>query len=111
MGMQSGRLDRRITIERFTSAQNGFGERVEAWGPLATVSAEKSYRRAGESVLAGEVAAIRVLRFAIRWSAAVADVNPKDRVDFDGAKFDILEVNEIGRREGIEIFAQARADE
>lgn len=110
--MLAGHMDRRITIERFTATQDpGSGERVEVWGPVATVWAEKSYRRANESMLAGEVSAIRVLRFAIRWSSAVADVNPKDRVAFEGSKFDILEVNEMGRREGIEIFAQARADQ
>jgi head-tail adaptor len=111
MGLAAGELDRRLTIERKTVTLNSLGEQVETWAPLASnIAASKSYRRANENVQAAEVAAIRVLRFVIRWSTTVATVNPKDRILFEGAYFDLIEVNEIGRKVGFEIFAQARAD-
>jgi hypothetical protein len=40
----------------------------------------------------------------------VADLSPKDRLTFDGRVFNIIGVKEIGRREGLEISASARAD-
>ncbi len=108
--MLAGKFDRRVTIQRAEMVQVPDGEEVPGWVDLATVWAEKSYRRANEAAEANETAAIRVLRFAIRWSPTVRDVNPKDQLVFEGRAFNIIECNEIGRREGIEIFAEARAD-
>lgn len=111
--MKPEKLDRKIKIERFTVTTNDLNEEVRTWAELATVWAEKGYRRANETQVAAEVSAIRVNRFAIRWSSQVDDLSPKDRIECpveSGVYFDISEVNEIGRREGLEIFATARAD-
>jgi SPP1 family predicted phage head-tail adaptor len=108
--VRSARMDRKITLQRKTVSQNSLGEEVETWADLATVWAEKSYRAAGESVQAAEVAAVRILRFVIRWDSAWADFSPIDRLTLDGVICDVVEVNEIGRRDGLEIFAKARAE-
>lgn len=111
--MRAGKLDRRIALQRYSTTKNEFNEDVPAWSTFATVWAGKSYRRANETTTADEIAAIRVLRFEIRWSSPLEDLNPKDRIEYpigSGTLFDITEVNEIGRREGLEIFATARAD-
>lgn len=108
--MQAGRMDRRITIERFTVTKNAFNEDVEAWAPLVTVWASKEDIRDGERWAAAEVSAEITTRFRIRYSSQVADVNPKDRLLFDGREYNIVAVKEIGRREGLEITAAARAD-
>lgn len=110
----AGKRNRRITIQRAMTTQDpDSGEPVEAWGTLATVWAEKGYRSAKEGMLAGGVQSIRVLRFAILWSATVKDVSPLDRIEYpvnSGVYFDILEANEIGFHEGLELFAQARSE-
>lgn len=110
----AGKRNRRITIQRFTSTTDaGSGEQIKTWAALATVWAEKSYRSAKEGVSSAEVQAMRVLRFVILWSPVVDDVTPLDRIEFpvsSGTLFDISEVNEIGFHEGVEIFAQARAE-
>lgn len=103
-------MDRRITIRRATTTTNDFGETVESWSDLATVWAAKEDIRDGERFAAQQVAAEITTRFRTRWSATVADVNPKDRVSFDGRAYDVVAVKEIGRREGLEITARARAD-
>lgn len=104
----------KITIQRMTTTQNpDSGENVESWGTLATVWADKGYRSAKEGVAVAEVQAIRVVRFEILWSGTVDDVSPLDRIVFPvggTSIFDISEVNEIGYREGIEIFCAARAE-
>lgn len=109
--MLAGRLDRRITIQHKTVAQNELGEEVETWADHATVWASKFDVSDGEKVAAAEVSATITTRFQIRYSSDVAEINPgDDRVVFDGRTYDIWGVKEIGRREGIEITAAARAD-
>lgn len=110
----AGKRNRRIVIQRAVTVQDpDSGQPVDAWGTLATVYAEKSYRSAKEGMTAGGVQAIRVLRFAILWSDTVKDVSPLDRIEFpvgSGTLYDITERNDVGFNEGIELFAQARAE-
>lgn len=109
--MFAGNLDRRITIQRATYTQNALGEQIIAtWNTLATVWAEVMPVSDGERIRALEVSAEITTRFRIRYSSTVASVNPKDRISYDGRVYDISGVKEIGRREGLEITAAARAD-
>lgn len=112
--MPAGKRDRKIAIQRATLVQDtDSGEMVPAWATLATVWAEKGYRSAKEGMLAGGVQSIRVLRFSILWSDTVKDVSPLDRIEYpinSGVYFDIIEANEIGFHEGLELFAQARSE-
>lgn len=108
--MQAGKLDRRITIERASETRDAFNNITYSWTPLVTVWAAKLDVRDAERWSAQEVGAEITTRFQIRWSTAVEDVNPKDRIVFDGRTYDINAVKEMGRREGLEITAAARAD-
>lgn len=110
MGIAAGRLDRRIVIERATYTQNAMGEQVPSWSTLATVSAEATPLSDGERIRAAEVSAEISMRFVIRWSPLVEDVNPKDRVSYGGRLWNLWGVKEIGRREGLELTAGARAE-
>jgi len=38
--MRIGKSDRRITVERYTTSTNAYGERVQTWSTLLTVWAE-----------------------------------------------------------------------
>lgn len=112
--MRSGNRPYRISIQRKSTTQDpDSGAEVESWAELAEVWAGKGYRSAKEGVTAGEVQAMRVLRFEILHSPAVADVSPLDRIEYpvnSGVLFDISEVNAIGFNEGIELFAAARSE-
>lgn len=108
--MEAGKLDRKIVIQRFTSTVDEYNEPVLSWSTLATRSASYEPISDGERFRASETAATASARFVIRYSSAVSTLNPKDRLTFDGDTWQILHVKEIGRREGIEITAGARAD-
>lgn len=108
--MLAGDLDRRITIQRYTWSQDEYGAPMQVWGDLASVWASKRDISDGERVAAAEVSASITARFQIRFDSSWSDLNPKDRVAFDGRLYDIWGVKEIGRREGFEITAAARAD-
>lgn len=108
--MHAGQLDRRITILRATVAADGFNEQVQTWEEIATVWAHAAPVQDAERQRAGETLASKSYRFTIRYSSDVSDVDPRDRVTFDGRAYDVQGVKEIGRREGLEITATARAE-
>lgn len=109
--IRAGSLDRRLRIERATVTRDAVNAEVQSWAELATVWASYEPVRDGERFRAGETAAGLSARFVIRHSSTVADVNPKDRVVFDGAVLQIVAVKEHGgRRVGIEISCVGRAD-
>lgn len=123
--MKAGKLDRRIDIQRLTSSQSDSGAEVESWADIVSRrAATATPTRADEKNAAPQFVASQQVDFWIRWSSAVADVNPKDRVIYpaimadlspedaitEGRIFDIIGVEEIGRREGLKITAARRAD-
>jgi len=110
MGIAAGNMDRRITLERFTTTVDAYNEPIPAWGVFASRAASYKPLSDGETFRAGETAADASARFVIRWSSGVSDLNPKDRLRFEGGTWEILRTKEIGRREGIEITASRRAD-
>ena len=105
--MEAGKLDRRITIERATTVTDAFGAEIATWSPVATVWAAYQPVSDGERLRAAEVGASLTARFTIRWGH---DVTVEDRIVFDGRTFEVVGVKEIGRREGQEISAAARAE-
>ena len=50
------------------------------------------------------------MRFQIRYSSTVANLDTRDWVLFDGRTYDLIAVKEIGRREGLELTGAARAE-
>ncbi|WP_370286957.1 phage head closure protein [Pseudooceanicola nanhaiensis] len=107
--MNGRQLDRRVTIERATMIDDGFGQ-VESWAPLVTTWASKRDVSDAERIRAGSVSAEITTRFRLRWRSVIATVTPKDRLVHEGRVYNIFSVKEIGRREGVEITGAARAE-
>lgn len=105
--MDAGKLDRRITIERATVTTDVLGGEVLTWGTLATVWAQVIPVSDGERWRAEEVAATATHWFRIRWGVGVM---PTDRIVYEGDVYLISGVKEIGRHDGQEITASARAE-
>lgn len=105
--MRAGKLDRRITIRRATTAANDFGEEIETWADVATVWAQQRPNRGGERFAAQQMVGTKVLTFQIRYRS---DVTNRDRVVYNGREYNILDVREIGRRVVTEFDAVARAE-
>lgn len=109
--MRAGELDRRITLQRYSLTVDADNAPLEVWtSDAAPVWA--SWRRASarETLAGAEVNAAATDVFEIRYSSDVADLNPKDRLAYQGAGYDIHSVQEIDRREGLRISATRRAD-
>ena len=111
MPMRAGDLDREVTIERYTFSRGPNNEPLETWTPDAEPLAA-SWRRAtaNERLAAAQVSASVTDIFEVRWTEDLEDLNPKDRLRYEGRIYDIGEVTEIGRREGQLIRATAVVD-
>lgn len=106
----AGKLDRRITIERFTSTPNEFNEPVEAWVPFITVWAQRNDTSdlvKTEMLGAEQVGSFILSHFVIRSSQYAKTVSPIDRINYDGHIWNIKGTKETveGRNRFIEITA------
>lgn len=107
----AGDLDRRITIQRYTSTTNDFNEEVKSWADLTTVWAMRRDASDGERVTAGKEGAFLMSRFTVRSSSKTRTVTPADRLSYDGAVWNIRGAKETqdGRKRFIEITATRKA--
>jgi len=103
--MQAGRLDRRLTILRRTLSRNSYGEQIESFDPLATVWAQKLDVTGREFFAAQKTLAENTTRFRIRWRD---DLSVTDRISCGGHEYDIKQLAELGRADGLEIVAVMR---
>ena len=110
MGMKAGDLNRRLTILRGGTEDDGFQTVSGAFDVVGTVWASRSDISDGERGRAGGIEATATTRFQVRYSAMTAAVTPKDRVKEGTQTFNVLGVKEIGRRIGFEITASRRSD-
>lgn len=101
--MRAGELDRQIVIESATETQNGIGEPIKTWSTFATVWAKAKQLRGREYVAAQAINAEIDTVFTIRW---LAGVTRKMRILYDAQYFDIHDIAEIGRREGLDVMAR-----
>lgn len=103
--MKAGELDRRITLETYTTTKNSYGEEEKTWSTLATVWAKIDYSGGTEDFEADKNTAIGRVRFSIRHRT---DVTEQTRILYESEYYDILAINEIGRREGLELITEVR---
>lgn len=109
--MEAGELDRRITILRAVKVSDpASGQEVETWVDLKHLWA--SWRRASarEQLAAAEISAEVTDVFRVRWSSTTRTITPEDRVYYNGREYNLVEATEIGRREGMMLRGNARAE-
>lgn len=117
--LQTGKLDRRIAIERRVDTLDDHGQPIPTWSRIGKVRWGSVFPVDGtERFIAAEFVARQQTEFKVRWATDLADVNPKDRVVYPVSTspansdiYDIMAVHEIGRREGLKILAARRSDE
>lgn len=103
--MRAGTLDRRITLMKPTSTQDAYGAMVDSFASEGTVWANVKQLDAGEASRDDQHTAKKTVLFTIRYRASVA---PTWKVVFDGETYDLTDVAEVGRREGLALTGYAR---
>jgi len=103
-----------VRIERATETQTpGTGEPVRTWALLREVWAEVRPLRGNEFYAAQQLAAKADTLFRIRFPRELDPLPNADesmRLVYEGRSYNIQHVAEMGRREGLDILAQARAE-
>lgn len=106
--IRSGRLDKRITIQRKTLTDNDYGEPVETWADLITLWAIYLPARGTERFAAAQQIAEIDTVFRIRYRQGITVM---DRIVYNERTYDIKAVVDMcGRKDGIELYAKARAE-
>lgn len=104
MTIDPATLNRRLTIERYTVTTDPQWGDTYAWADLRTVWAVMKYDSADEEFAANQAYARRVVTFTTRFTS---DLTAVDRLRCMGVTYDILGIQEIGNRDGLEIKAEA----
>lgn len=111
MPLRAGSMDAQITLQSATEAQDVYGEPIKTWANLGTnptVWAEVLPPTGQEQFDAQQINALAHTTFRIRWRT---DLNVEMRVVYDSVPYDIHAINELRRREGLELVTVARIQE
>ena len=106
--MKAGTLDRRISILREGPAtDNGIefipgslGVLATRWASWKPANGSEVFENQGREAKAGGT-------FWLRSDSVTRQISAVDRVAFDGRLYDVVAVQELGRREGIELIVAA----
>lgn len=105
----AGSLDRRVTVTQIGATNTGTGW-TETTATLGNFWASRRDVSDGEKAAAGTIIGTLVSRFVVRSSTLTRQIKPKDRLTEGGLAFEIVGIKEVGRREFLEITAEARRD-
>lgn len=113
--MRAGSMDRKVTFKQASeTGVSDSGQPEYTWHPILTCWAEVIPLAGRETPAAGgQLVAKADVKIRIRYPAAQADdIRPVEtvRVEYAGRDYDITHVAEIGRREGLDVFAFTRAE-
>jgi SPP1 family predicted phage head-tail adaptor len=101
--MRSGKLDRTIRIDRYSAgAVDEYGTPTAGFTTLATLRAQIIQASTEEYMKAAGATDETAIVFRTRYLAGVTNA---DRIHYEGGFFNIKEVKEIGRRNGLELRA------
>ena len=105
--MRAGSLYRRITVQRVTYVDDGYGS-SEQWQDAFSTWAQMIQESGREFIAAAAVQATRRVVFRLRWRPGISVL---DRVIYRGLPHNIEDVKELGRADGLELHTIASATE
>lgn len=104
--MEAGALDRRIDIQVATTSRDAMGGVIPSWSNIySNIPANIKQLSGNEKYhveCAREISYEQVM-FTVRY---ISGLNQTYRVQFEGKIYDILAINEIPRRKGLQIVGQ-----
>lgn len=99
--MRAGKLDRSITIQRYTSGVDELGNPAGyIWSDLVTVRAQILQQSTEEFIRGYGASDETAVIFRVRW---IDDISNADRIVYQGQPHNLKEIKEIGRRVGLEL--------
>lgn len=99
-----GALDRRLTLSQQRQVQNpDNGDVTVQWVPVATVWSSRRQLSGREVEFAAATRSAEELRFRLRYRP---DVATTWRVECEGVTYEVVRVEEIGRRRWLDLYAR-----
>ena len=106
--MKAGDLRDRVTVQRATHGDDGFGNTISGWSDLLTIWANVRETPGKEVVAAGRIEASRTATIRVRASSQSRGVTAADRIIARGQCWNIRSVSAVGDgRELIEFLCEA----
>lgn len=97
--MKKGKLNNRVTIQRFTTTQDENNEDIEDWTDLATRWSAIFYGKGEERREAAVETGQQSASFVMLPDSVTKTITLKDRLSFKGDTWDIVGISPIGRTE------------
>lgn len=104
-GEKIGPLDRRISVEEPTVTKGSTGQEVVTWSLFVELWANRIDGGGKEAVDAGRETDFSKVIFTIRH---IDGITQKMRVICNNVEHDIIQINEIGRKNRIELITESR---
>ena len=108
--MNSQQLDRRLELQQLAETQSDTGAITKDWVSVGTVYAKRLGAKGREYYSAGAELGVVEQAFQIRHSSAVQAVDATWRLIYEGRIYNILGVDETGRKEFITLLCKSGAD-
>jgi SPP1 family predicted phage head-tail adaptor len=101
----AGKMDRRISIQRLVqTGVSELNEPIFSYQEVRIVWGAKIHKSEDEKFASGQRYAVRVVTFQTHY---MPDLTETDRLVSEGVTYDVKGIRELGRREGLEIAAEA----
>ena len=110
MPINSGELDRKITIQKKVIERDEIGGEKPVWKTVSEPWAKVKFNPGGERFQAAQFIGKTPVQFLVRWSLKAKELTAEHRVLFEGRTFDVVDTSELGRREGIFIDATVHSE-
>lgn len=104
---QAGQLDRRITIQSFTTTTDDFGEVVKSFTTLAEVWAKVEDKRGSEGEDGNQLVATKRVEFLIRYRS---DINEQMRIQYNNETYKIEAILNADSRKAFQKIVTRWAD-
>lgn len=96
-------MNRQIVIQRVTETRDTIGGVVETWATLVSLWAQETPIGGSEALRANRTTATETSKFVFWYYSGLTS---KDRISYNSKIWNILNIREIGLREGLEITAE-----
>jgi SPP1 family predicted phage head-tail adaptor len=100
-----GKFNRKILIQKVTVTTGETGQPVETWTTYREKWARLTYESGLERFEADKETAVNVVKFWIRYESTITE---QMRVYYSGCYYDILHIEEVGRRQYLILKCQKK---
>lgn len=108
-GVTAGRRDKLVTLERFTSTQNSYGEEVETWAAIGQEKVAIYYGSGSERRQAAMEQGSQTATFEMLSNTRTRGLTIRDRIVHEGNNWDIIELAPDTPRRGMVRAVATRA--